>query len=86
MRQALKAGNSGLTYQANYEKDLPPTLEDETDRFCRGDAAEPRNFSEITRHLDSSGETFRSKLYDTLTSCVASKSDLTGCRLNVSLS
>ncbi len=50
MRQALKAGNSGLTYQANYEKDLPPTLEDETDRFCRGDAAEPRNFSEITRH------------------------------------
>jgi len=33
MRQALKAGNSRLTYQANYEKDLPPTLEDETDRL-----------------------------------------------------
>lgn len=29
----LKAGNGGLTYQANYEKDIPPTLADETDRL-----------------------------------------------------
>ena len=51
MRQALKAGNSGLTYQANYEKDLPPTL-DETDRFFIGFVRTRRKYSEITQTLE----------------------------------
>jgi hypothetical protein len=80
----LQAGNSWTDYQVNFEKDLPPTLADETNRLLRRVVRSNREFWENTRHLDSSGETFRSNLHVTLTSCVASKSDLTGCRLNES--
>jgi hypothetical protein len=59
-------------------------LAGETDRsysrLCRGTA----DFSEITQP-GQLWRNFRSNLHVTLTSCVASKSDLTVCRLNVSL-
>jgi hypothetical protein len=72
--------------QASFEKDLPPTLADETDRLFVEVMRLNREFNETTRHLDCSGEAFRSNLHGTLASCVASKSYLTGCRLNVSVS
>ena len=64
------------------EKDLPPTFAEDTDRiFVEVKAAAWLNSVRSPGHLDSSGETFRSNLHGTLTSCVASKSDLTECRL-----